>query len=147
MGVQATMNVICGERYKLLPDEIIQYALGLWGEEESSAIDPDVRDRILGSQRAKELAGWRPPQPSVDEVRRQHGGPGVSDDEMLLRYFAGAEEVDAMRAAGSVRPAIRTGNGLERLIEEASKHRNISYVRVSKGGMSVTLQGTAAAAR
>ena len=147
MGVQATMNIISGERYKLIPDEILQYALGLWGEEESSAIDPNVRDRILGSQRAKELAGWQPPQPSVEEVRRQHGGPGVSDDEMLLRYFAGADEVDAMRATGPVRPAIRTGNGLDRLIEEASKYRKISYVQVSKGGMSFTLQGTSAAAQ
>ena len=61
VGVQATMNVISGERYKQVPDEVIQYALGLWGEEECASIVPDVRDRILDRHRARELAHWQPP--------------------------------------------------------------------------------------
>src|SRR3970282_49152 len=72
VGVQATMNVISGERYKQVPDEVIQYALGLWGEEECSSIDPNVRDRILDRLRARELAHWQPPQPSLNEVRREY---------------------------------------------------------------------------
>ena len=141
VGVQATMNVVSGERYKQVPDEVIQYALGLWGEEESSSIDPNVSDRILNRQRAKELARWQPPQPSLNEVRQKHGGAGIPDDEMLLRYFAGGDQVDAMRAAGPSRKQIGTGHSLVSLIEELTKRSKFNYVQIQKGAMSLTLRG------
>ncbi len=97
VGSQAAVNVITGERYKMLTDELIQYALGRWGQVEADDIEPGLRDRILASPRAKEFAARPPDQPSLDEVRRQYGGPGVSDDEMLLRIvtdtaFGGGHE-------------------------------------------------------
>jgi len=98
VGSHAAMNVILGERYKQVSDELIRYALGFYGEEEASSINPNVRDRITDRPRAKQLARWNPPEPSVDELRKKWGGPGISDDEVLLRYFARAEEVATMRA-------------------------------------------------
>jgi oxaloacetate decarboxylase alpha subunit len=98
VGTHASMNVILGERYKQVSDEIIKYALGFYGEEEASSIDPNVRDKILDRPRAKQLAGSKPSEPSVDELRKKWGGTGISDDEVLLRYFAGDQEVAAMRA-------------------------------------------------
>jgi len=141
VGVQATMNVISGERYKQVPDEVIQYALGLWGEEECSSIDPNVRDRILDRLRARELAHWQPPQPSLNEVRREYGGAGISDDEMLLRYFAGEDQVAAMRAAGPSKQHGGTGRSVVSLIEELTKRTKFNYIQVQKGPMSLTLQG------
>lgn len=98
VGTHAAMNVILGERYKQVSDEIIRYALGFYGEEEASSIDPNVRDKLLDRPRAKQLARLNPAEPSVDELRKKWGGTGISDDEVLLRYFAGAQEVAAMRA-------------------------------------------------
>ncbi|MBI5911571.1 MAG: biotin carboxyl carrier protein [Betaproteobacteria bacterium] len=141
VGVQATMNVISGERYKLVSDEVIQYALGFWGEEECSSIVPNVRDRILDRHRARELAQWQPPQPNLNEVRREYGGAGVSDDEMLLRYFAGEDQVAAMRAAGPSKKHDGTGHSLVSLIEELTKRTKFNYIQVQKGAMSLTLQG------
>ena len=140
VGVQATMNVVSGERYKLVADEIIQYALGLWGEEESSAIDPNVRDRILSQPRAKELAHWQPPQPSLNELRQEYGGPSISDDELLLRYFAGEDQVAAMRAAGPSKKHVSAGHSLPSLIEELTKQTRISFFQVQKGATSLTLE-------
>ena len=99
VGVQATMNVILGERYREVSDEVIQYALGFWGEEEAAAVQPDVKDRILNRPRAKELAQYNPPEITLLNVREQLGGPGVSDDELLLRYFSSAADVAAMKTA------------------------------------------------
>ena len=143
VGTQAAMNIILGERYKGVPDEVIQYAMGWWGEEESASMDPNVRDRILGMPRAKELASWQPPQPSLQEVRQKYGGPGVSDDDLLLRYFTGKDEVDAMRTAGPARP--RGGaSPLMSLIEELNKSTSCNHIQLQKGGMSLTLgKGTA----
>ncbi len=98
VGVQATLNVITSQRYSQLAEQTVQFALGLWGDFERDAMKPELRDQILDSPRARELAGWVPPDPSLADMRKVYGGAGVSDDEMLLRYFAGADAVTAMRA-------------------------------------------------
>ena len=137
VGVQAAMNVMLGQRYQEVTDQVIQYALGLWGEAESGAMNANVRDQIVSRPRAKELARWHPPQPSIQEVRRQFGGPGVSYDDMMLRYFAGTEAVSAMRAAP--RPELR-GDGrlpLVTLLDDLAKRTSISRVKIEKGDQLV----------
>lgn len=137
VGVQAAMNVMLGERYKEITDQVIQYALGLWGEAESAAMDPNLRDRILSHPRAKELAGFQIPEPSIDEVRRHFGGPGVSDDDMMLRYFAGTEDVAAMRAAPRSERALDGKLPLVTLIDELGKKTRFSQIRIEKGNLIV----------
>ena len=56
VGSQAAMNVIVGERYKQVTDQVIRYALGHYGEDGHTLMDPDVRDKILDRPRARELA-------------------------------------------------------------------------------------------
>ena len=121
--------MILGKRYEQVTDEVIQYAMGVWGEEESTSMDPDVRDRILDRPRARELAGWRPPDTSVQELREKIGGPGVSDDELLLRYFTSEEDVRAMQQAPA-RPRNGGGDlvGLIRSLTERAETRQI-YIR------------------
>jgi pyruvate/oxaloacetate carboxyltransferase len=46
VGVQATFNVIQGERYATVPHELYLYAIGQYGAS-PGPIDPDVLDRIL----------------------------------------------------------------------------------------------------
>jgi oxaloacetate decarboxylase alpha subunit len=143
VGVQASVNVILGERYREVTDEVIGYALGLWGDEECRSIDPDVRDRILARPRARALAGWQPAQPSRDDLRRELGGPGVSDDEVLLRYMAGTDQVEALRAA----PATGRGPGahepLVTLIRELCGRRAVRSVYVERGDLRLHLAGRA----
>ena len=140
VGVQATMNVISGERYQQVSDEVIQFALGLWGEEESSSMDPNVRDRILSSPRARELARWQPPEPSLRELRRTYAGPGISDDDLLLCYFAGKDQVAAMRTEGPLKRRAGTEQSLVSLIDELSKRKGLNYFNVQRGAMSLTLR-------
>ena len=145
VGVQATMNVMTGEPYSQASDEVIQFALGLWGEEEATSMDPNVRDRILDRPRAKELARWTPPEPSVQELRKKYGGPGVSDDEMLLRYLAGEDQVAAMRAAGPFK-RYSTRQSLVQLIDDLTRHTKVKYVQVQKDAMLLTVQSHQGAA-
>jgi oxaloacetate decarboxylase alpha subunit len=74
-GVQAAINVIVGQRYKEVTDEVLLYTLGFWGDEEARCIDGNVKDRLLSMPRAKELAGSDPPDavdPGVSpEIRRR----------------------------------------------------------------------------
>jgi len=99
VATQATMNVISGERYKMLPDGVIEYIAGYFGEP-PAPIEQDVMDKVRSLPKTKKLMNEEFPQPSVKEIRKQMGiGPGVSDEEFLLRYALGDDEVDLMLAA------------------------------------------------
>jgi oxaloacetate decarboxylase alpha subunit len=135
VGVQAAMNVMLGERYKEITDQVIQYALGFWGEAESAAMNPNLRDKILSRSRAKELARLQVPEPSIEAVRRQYGGPGVSDDDLMLRYFAGTEDVAAMRAAPRSERAVDGRLPLLTLINELAKRTSFSQIKIEKGNL------------
>lgn len=139
VGTQAALNIITGERYKAITDEVIAYALGWWGDEERDSIDPDIRDRILASPRARELADRKPGQTTLKELRARYGGPGVSDDELLLRIATDKDSVAAMRAAPPGRLYGGSAEPLVALVERLSGYKSIRRVSIQKKGLSVTL--------
>ncbi|MEJ8569981.1 hypothetical protein [Microbaculum marinum] len=140
MGAQAVMNVIAGERYKTVSDEIVQYALGFWGADERDAIEPDIRDRVLDRPRARQIAKHPPEEITREELRRRHGGPGVSDEEMMLRIFTDEDSVARMRAAAGAPAAARSGGGIEGLLDMLSRHERVGYVRIETEGLNLELK-------
>lgn len=140
VGAQAVMNVIAGERYKQVSDEILQYALGYWGREESESIAPTVRDKILDRPRAKLLAQQKSEQPTLQALRAQYGGADVSDDDLLLNYFAGAEVVAQMRAQRQKHMASQGIHGLQALIQKLGQAQNVNYIHIRRGNHSVAMQ-------
>lgn len=138
---QAAMNIMVGERYKQVSDEVIKYALGFWGKEAGSLVDANVKDRILSLPRAKELSNWEPTQPSIKEIREKLGGPGVSDDELLLRFIIQEEEIRAMRSvAGPVKEYFTARNPVVALIHELLKQKDSNYISIQKKDFSLTLK-------
>ena len=85
VGTQAAMNVIVGERYKEVSDQVILYALGRFGEEAPMVMDQDVRAKILDRSQARNIRLERPPDPTIEELRRMYGGPHISDEELMFR--------------------------------------------------------------
>jgi oxaloacetate decarboxylase alpha subunit len=144
VGVQAVMNVLVGERYKQVTDQVLEYALGHWGEEEASGIDPDVKDRLVNQPRAKELARWEPPETTVAELRQSLGGTEISDDELLLRYFAGEDDVATMRRLGPRDSgALDTYQPITTLIDELAKRPDIRHFYVQRGNFTAHLEKAA----
>jgi oxaloacetate decarboxylase alpha subunit len=140
VGSQAAINVITGERYKEVTDQAIQYALGHWGKEAPQLMDPDIKDKILSLPRAKEWAKWQPPGVSLREVRRKFGGPGVSDEELVLRVIAGEAAVAEMSAAGAPRKYLGASQPLVNLIEELSRKKELGHVYIRKGDFSLEMR-------
>lgn len=141
---QAALNVMSGERYQQVSDEIIKYGLGFWGKEDSDAIDPNIKDRILSFPRAKELSKSEPPEPSIDEVRQKLGGPGVSDEELLLRYIVQEEkEIRMIHEAGPIKEYQTMRNPVLTLIQELLKKRDSDYIQIEKKGFYLRLQKNA----
>ena len=137
---QATLNVMMGERYRQVSDEIIQFALGYWGAEAAMDMDAGVKDRILERPRAKELARLRPPEPSIGEVRKRLGGPNLSDDELILRFISPESEIAAMRAAGPPKEHIGAGSPVLDLVKELIKRRELRAIDVRMGTTSISLR-------
>ena len=102
VGTQAAANVVTGERYKVIPEGVIQYAAGWFGPS-PTPIDQNVFDKIASSPRAKVIFNKELAQPSIKELRQQMGiGPNVSDEEFILRYALPEKEVNEMLAADPI---------------------------------------------
>ena len=139
---QAAINVIVGERYKEVTDQVIQYALGIWGKEAPEIMAPDVKDKILSRARAKDWQGWHAPDLSLHEVRQKYGA-NFSDEELLLRIYAGPDAVDALSVAGAPKPQLDGKQSLLQLIDQLSKRRDCNHIHLRRSGMSLTLAKTA----
>jgi oxaloacetate decarboxylase alpha subunit len=139
VGSQAAINIITGERYKEVTDQVIHYAYGRWGRSGREFMDPEIRAKILNRPRAKELEHWELPQPTLEEVRRKYGSAGVSDEELLLRFFAGPSFVDALKAAPPHKEFLDARQPVVRLLEALSRQRNWSHVEIRKGNFSLSM--------
>ena len=139
---QAAINVIVGERYKEVTDQVIQYALGHWGKDAPALLDANVKDKILNRARAKDWAGWQLPDLSLHEVRQKFGA-AVSDEELLLRVYAGADAVNALASTAAPKPQLDGKQSLLQLIEQLSKKKDCNQVYIRKNGFSLTLGKTA----
>ena len=100
VGIQAVLNMVHGDRYKTVPDEIVQYALGYYGQPPGT-IDANVLDRILSSDRAGVVRASPPEQPSIEELRRRYGTQ--DDDELLLQFIIPKTDLEKMRTAGPLK--------------------------------------------
>jgi len=141
IGTQAVMNVVTGERYKVVVEELYKYVLGYYGAT-PVPVDPDVKDKILSSPRGRQYLAWTPPQPSVEDLRRKLGAQ-LSDDELLLQLMHPEEDIRGLLASGPLKTDYPEA-GLEKnetaLIRELAKHVDVSYVHCQKGDLSITLQ-------
>ncbi len=145
VGTQAAINVILGERYKEVPDQVIQYALGIWGREGAELMDADVKDKILSRSRAKEWSKWEQPETSLREVRRRFGA-NISDEELIMRFFAGDDHVDALPDGGKPREYLDGNQPLVKLIEQLSKRRDSNQIYIKRSGFTIRMEKRSGAA-
>jgi oxaloacetate decarboxylase alpha subunit len=140
VGSQAAINVIIGKRYKEVTDQTIEYAMGIWGKEGAALMDSNVKEKVLNRPRAKEIAERPHPTDSLQDLRRKYGGPGVSDEEVLLRFFSSKEDVERMRAAGPARRYAPSRNPLLNLVEEISKDGGRNRVFIQRPNFSIRME-------
>ena len=140
VGIQSVLNVIMPERYAVVPDEVIQYALGQYGPL-ARPIDPVVLDRIMAAPRAKEFISWTPLQPTIQEVRSRFP-LGISDEELLLRLLTSDRDVEAMMASGPLLTDPRNASAqivrnLESIVSDSG---NGTSLRIKTPSMSIDLR-------
>ena len=130
VGTQAVFNVVHGERYRIVPDEVKKYALGYYGKL-LAPVDPDVLERIVGNGSPRIALKPEPLAPAVAALRRRY--PGASDDERILRFMFAGTQVDEMLAAGAMKTEYEFENPLVRLMRELAK-RKVTRIHFSRQG-------------
>ena len=138
VGIQAVLNLVNGERYKIVPDEVIQYAAGFYGEP-AAPIDPDIYDRIMSSGRAKKVAEQPPAQPSLEDLYKEYGTRDPR--ELILRALMPEADLKKMRESGPVKLDYPTLASPELdQVGKLMKLARASVVQIESSKMSLTLR-------
>jgi len=132
VGVQALLNVVTGERYKVVPDEVKRYALGHYGAP-PAPIDPGVLDRIIANG-SRSIALTAPePEPVIPRLRAAY--PRASDEELILRHLFEPGLIERLGPAvpsGRV-PEFSIRHPLVYLLEELKRRPPVARLRIAKG--------------
>lgn len=135
---QATLNVITGERYKQLSDEVVDLLRGDFGPLPGE-VDQNLLDKATSSPRGRLPVSDGSEEISLADLRRRFGQT-LSDEELLIRAVMPTEQVDAMVAA-KASSAVSTLKGLLKAVEE----RPGTSVAVSTGDTSFRIERGVAA--
>ena len=82
VGTQATLNVVLGERYKIIPEEVRQYIRGYYGRP-PAPIDPEIQRLAIGDE---EPIDCRPADlipPGMEEARSEIGDLARSEEDVI----------------------------------------------------------------
>jgi len=82
VGTQATLNVLLGERYKIIPEEVRQYIRGYYGRP-PAPIDPEVKRLAIGDE---EPIDCRPADlipPGMEKAREEIGDLARSEEDVI----------------------------------------------------------------
>jgi oxaloacetate decarboxylase alpha subunit len=137
VGVQAVFNVMEGERYRTVPQELRLYVRGAYGKP-ATPVDPNVMDRILSGGDKEPIdpsEGFE--VPFLDKVRAEQG-PFHSDEDLLLSLFNTRETMEKFyqnKKTIESRPLVR--RPLNALIRELVKRQDIKMVHIEKGSLKI----------
>ncbi len=133
---QATLNVLQGERYATIPDEVARYTLGFYGRA-AAPIDEAVMDRVTEFTGIKDRNDLRPGsliEPRVEKLQRTRG-PFESDEDLLLAAFYQPSQLKplfAMRGRGATTPLAKSS--LRQIICAAQQLPRGGRTRVKRPG-------------
>lgn len=141
VGTQAVLNVVHGERYRIVPNEVKKYVLGYYGKL-LAPVDAGVLDRIVENGSKHIPMKPQPREPALPALRRQY--PGASDDELLLRYQLPGGLVDEMIAAQPMDLGFSAAAPVVDLVRKLMARRKPGRVYVRKGGVEISMATRAA---
>jgi oxaloacetate decarboxylase (Na+ extruding) subunit alpha len=138
VGTQAVLNIVTGERYSMVSDELVNYSLGRYGEP-PAPVEPNVRDRILATRRAAEIAATPPEEPTLDELRRRYG-TGDDDDLLILNALIPEGDIAAMQASGPPRHDYPLGSSELKEIRTLMAIARAPYVHIANARFELELR-------
>jgi pyruvate/oxaloacetate carboxyltransferase len=133
---QATLNVVQGERYKTIPDEIRKYARGYYGRL-AAPLAPEFLERANISDReyVTEAPAARL-EPRIPRLRRELGA-AATDEDLLLSAFYDRKLIEPLR--NPIPGCQFRATPLMELIRYLGARTDVGYARVRFAGADITV--------
>jgi pyruvate/oxaloacetate carboxyltransferase len=135
MVTQATLNVVQGERYKTIPDEVRKYARGYYGKV-AAPMAPEFLERL--KLKSSEMVTERPGEhiePRLPRLRKELGA-GASDGDVLLAAFYDKALLEPLERP---KPEYRFNTSpLHELVAWMAERRDIERAHIRFAGTEMT---------
>jgi oxaloacetate decarboxylase alpha subunit len=82
VGTQATLNVVLGERYKVIPAEAKNYVRGYYGRP-PAPIDPEVKRKAIGDEEPIDVRPADRIPPGMEHARAEIGDLAQSEEDVI----------------------------------------------------------------
>jgi len=82
VGTQAAMNVISGERWKIVSKEVYQYFRGYYGRT-PAPVDPEIQKKVLGDEQPITCRPGEKIEPELDAARKEIGVWATQPEDLL----------------------------------------------------------------
>jgi oxaloacetate decarboxylase alpha subunit len=105
VGTQAVFNVLSGERYQMVPNEIKDYLKGYYGKT-PAPVDEDFRASIIGDA---ETIDYRPAdrlEPEFEQLKEELGDLAKNDEDVLTYALFQQVGLDYLEKKYQVTPAV-----------------------------------------
>ncbi len=133
---QAVLNVVQGERYKTIPDEVRKYAMGGYGRLAAAPSDEFLnRANLRGSDVLTQRAGANV-APALPRLRRELGA-SATDEDLLLAAFYDRSLLDRLQR--NPPPYRFSTTPLLELVRFVESRSDVGQARIRLGGTEITL--------
>jgi oxaloacetate decarboxylase (Na+ extruding) subunit alpha len=130
---QSVLNVVQGERYKTIPDEVRKYAMGYYGK-----LAAPLSEEFAEKAKIRETVKDRPAEhlePAVPRLRRELGA-GASDEDLLLAAFYDRKLLEPLKRP---LPEYRFHTSpLHELVAWLGARRDIQHAHIRFAGTEMT---------
>ncbi len=82
VGTQATLNVVLGQRYKIVPEEVRQYVRGYYGRP-PAPIDPEVQRLVIGDEQPIDCRPADLIPPGMEKARAEIGDLAQNEEDVI----------------------------------------------------------------
>jgi pyruvate carboxylase subunit B len=113
VGTQATLNVITGERYKVITSETKNYLKGLYGMP-PAPIDPVIRSKAVGEEEFVEVRPADLLEPEIEKAKKELGEKAKTVEDVLsyalfpkvaLEFLSLKEKGELNKESSKITPA------------------------------------------
>jgi len=138
VGTQATLNVVVGERYKVVPEEVKNYFRGLYGRPPAE-IDPEIRHKVIGDEKPITDRPADRLEPGLAKARADAGALARSEEDVVsfALFPAVARPFLEQRSAGIERREMVAAAVAARLLERKRREAVATAGRSVSGWKSM----------
>lgn len=134
---QSVLNVVQGERYKTVPDEVRKYALGFYGRLAATPCDEFLSKAGIRSEDLSTERAGHDLEPMLPKLRRELGA-STSDENLLLAAFYDRSLLAPLANAST--PTLRFGTTpLLELVRYIESRSDVRQARIKHTDIDITI--------